>query len=518
MIPGAIPRLAFYADVVLKCQDSEFTPTNGLGATTMAKIPAKFVTVILAVLVGVEAIALVEEALAPDIAVGAFSFQSITSEAFLVLAPFSPLLIILVLYSWVGRILLKVVSRYDAHGILARRFQFLSRVSQSLPVSWDGSGVLLLSRPLVVLAIGIAASCILAFTPYRLDLNPVGVPVGVDAPEYILWVNQMLRRSPSAALAYAFSQASNGSRPLSLIFPYIVSGLFGVPADVSVKFYPLFLAPLLVVSSFLFVYLGCGDKRTAGLVGLMTAFSFQFTVGMWAGYYANWLALAESYLLLGILVRFTNSGCKTSFLAIAILSIALLFTHPWTWDLVLLLSVVFMTERWVRSGKFSQLRFPVLLVIVNVVADSVKSLALGGYGGGRAGLDIATSSLGFPQFLALWPNVVALFVQNYNELMADSLVLGLALIVIWRTPLASGNFSRLLITWTGLASLPFLFLGSLLQTRIVYFLPIPVLASAALLGLQGGLGRTQRALILSLVLLYEADYALASMQQVLPLP
>src|SRR5207249_4599813 len=163
------------------------------------------------------------------------------------------------------------------------------------------------NRPFVLLAIGVVSSCLLAFTPYRPDVNPNALPVGIDAPEYIQWVSQMLQRPVPDALAYAFSQASRGSRPLSLLFPYAISNLFGVGADVSVKSYPLLLGPLLVLSSFLFVFLGHGDKRLAALAGLMTAFSFQLTVGIWAGYYANWLALAESYLLLGILLRFYKS-------------------------------------------------------------------------------------------------------------------------------------------------------------------------------------------------------------------
>jgi hypothetical protein len=294
-----------------------------------------------------------------------------------------------------------------------------------------------------------------------------------------------------------------------------VSSLFGVRVDVAVKFYPLFLAPLLVVSSFLFVYLGHGDKSTAGLVGLMTAFSFQFTVGMWAGYYASWLALAESYLLLGFLLRFTSRGSKGSFVGIVLLSLALLFTHPWTWDLMILLSIIFMIERFLRIHDFRPMRLTILFVAVNVAFDSIKSFALGGYGGGRAGLDVATSSLGFSQLLVFWPNVVAMFVQYYDGLMADALVLGLALMVVWRSSGASGGFSRLLVWWIILASLPFPFLGNVLQTRIVYLLPIPVLASAAIIGIgKLGIGKRQRGLILLVILLYGANYSLSSMLRV----
>jgi hypothetical protein len=324
----------------------------------------------------------------------------------------------------------------------------------------------------------------------------------------------MVQRPVFDSLTYAFTQASNGSRPVSLLVPYAVSSLFGVHGDVAVKFYPLFLAPLLVVSSFLFVYLGHGDKRVASLVGLMTAFSFQFTVGMWAGYYANWLALAESYLLLGFLLRLTSRGSKGSFVGLVLLSLALLFTHPWTWDLMILLSFIFMIERSLRSHDFRQIKLTILFVAINVAVDSIKSFTLGGYSGGRAGLDTVTSALGFSQLLTFWPDVVAVFFQHYDGLMADALVLGLALTVIWHSFGANGEFSRLMVWWITVASLPFPFLGSLPQTRIVYLLPIPVLASAAIIRIgQPGLGRRQSGLILLLILLYEANYSLNAMVQ-----
>ena len=463
---------------------------------------------------GVEVVSLVEQAIAPEFSIGDSNLPIALGAVFQVLAPFSPLLIVLILYSWIGRITLRVLSRYDVNSFLVNRFRFLSRISQSLPVSWDSKEVPLLQRPILVLGIGIASACALAYTPYRSDINPLGTPVGVDTPLYIQWVNQMLQRPVFDGLAYAFTEASSGSRPLSLIFPYVVSSLFGVRADVAVKVYPLFLAPLLVVSSFLFVYLGLGDKRTASLVGLTTAFSFQFTVGMWAGYYANWLALAESYVYLGILIRFSKSESKTNFIGISCLSVGVLFTHPWTWDLMMLLSVVFMIERSFTSHDFRPMRLTTLLIAINVAADSIKSIALGGYGGGRAGIDVATTNLGFSHLVMLWSEVEQAFVQNYSMLLADAVTLGLAVIAIWRFSVNRQGFTRLVVFWVALASLPFGFLESVLRSRIIYLLPVPVLASGAMIGmLQLGQGNAQKRLILLLILLYEANYSLSSMFQ-----
>ena len=476
--------------------------------------PRTIVTGILVILVGIEAVSLIEQILAPDVTAREFSMQVVLSTIYQFLVPLSPVLILLIIYFWVGRLILRLLSRNGLSNSIYIRFHSISRFLERLPVSWDGQNVPLLGSPLAVLLVGMASACILAIMPYRPDVNPAGIPVGADTSAYIFWVNQMLQKSIPDGLVYAFRQASNGDRPLSLIIPYVMSGIFGVQSDATVKFYPLFLGPLLVVSTFLFVSLGFGDKHTAGLVGLMTAFSFQLTVGMWAGYYANWLALAESFLLMGFLLRWISLRSKRDFICTVSLSIVVLFTHPWTWDFMLLLSTSFMIERIVATHDFKLMRAAILFVAIGIAADSVKSFVVGGYGGGRAAVDIATTSIGLPQLVAFWPNVVATFVQYYSMLLADSVILGLAAIAMWRFSASDHDFARLVVLWVAMASLPFPFLGSLLQSRIIYLLPIPLLSTGAVLGLQRlGQGRTQQALILLVILLFSANHALSSMFQ-----
>jgi len=114
----------------------------------------------------------------------------------------------------------------------------------------------------------------------------------------------------------------------------------------------------------------------------------------------------------------------------------------------------------------------------------------------------------------VWSEVEQAFVQNYSMLLADAVTLGLAVIAIWRFSVNRQGFTRLVVFWVALASLPFGFLESVLRSRIIYLLPVPVLASGAMIGmLQLGQGNAQKRLILLLILLYEANYSLSSMFQ-----
>jgi hypothetical protein len=69
----------------------------------------------------------------------------------------------------------------------------------------------------------------------------------------------------------------------------------------------------------------------------------------------------------------------------------------------------------------------------------------------------------------------------------------------------------LLIVWVGVASLPFLFLDSYHQGRIIYDLPIPILMSSALIFLLPAIGTRsihRPGIILLVLILTIANYAL----------
>jgi len=79
------------------------------------------------------------------------------------------------------------------------------------------------------------------------------------------------------------------------------------------------------------------------------------------------------------------------------------------------------------------------------------------------------------------------------------------------------RFERLLTLWVGIASVPFLFLDSYHKARIVCDLPIPILASIALifsLPQLGGRNVRWPGLLAVLVLVASANYAIQGMLQI----
>jgi len=273
------------------------------------------------------------------------------------------------------------------------------------------------------------------------------------------------------------------------------------------------LSPLAALSSYAFVRAGLKNQSVAVLAAFLTVLSFPITVGMWAGYFANWLALIETNLFFSSLLALTKSFSLSRYGILIGLSLALQLTHPWTWTLAIVLAVVFVLTmlKTLRSRGAATLLVP--LLAINLALDALKTYAFGGWGlvtyvGVRVYGSGPTQTVGF------WQNVVQAMVFTYDGLLSNALILTLALVAVLSLRF-SDRFDRLLLLWVSISSLIFPFLASYNQTRIVYDLPMPTLASIGTLVLVSRFRRRRMLalLILALVLLFNANYTMRTMVQ-----
>ncbi len=135
-------------------------------------------------------------------------FSSLNTDIYAFLAPLSTVFLLGLLYAW----LIRLGTREARHQ--SRRFErfvrfvmepFRTLISSVKTRSLSDSArtFKILSRPRLMLAVGLAASFLLAFVPYRPDLNPTGSLVGIDSPLYVTWINQMLTRKIKSAIETA---------------------------------------------------------------------------------------------------------------------------------------------------------------------------------------------------------------------------------------------------------------------------------------------------------------------------
>src|SRR5205809_7964837 len=149
----------------------------------------------------------------------------------------------------------------------------------------------------------------------------------------------MLARPLQQALQYSFVEGLEGSRPLLLVLLYLVASA-GISPSQILEYLPMVLALLLSLSIYTFVRYGNGSARFAGLSALFSSVSFYSTVGLWGGYYANWLALILVYLFLTRLLSFSRSASVVKYCAMYILSVAMFLTHRYQCVLIVLVCLV----------------------------------------------------------------------------------------------------------------------------------------------------------------------------------
>lgn len=362
-----------------------------------------------------------------------------------------------------------------------------------------------------MLGMAIISAILVAYTPYRPDLNPTGILKGTDAPLYVDWTDQMLTRPVSQALQYAFVSGGEGTRPLLLILLYSLASIAHTTGGQVVRALPIVLAPLLVVSSYVFACSGLENERLAGVVAIFTSFSFNITVGIWAGYFANWSALVESYFFLALLLKFSKSPSSSKAIAMTILSVSILLTHPWTWGFVMSIMAIFtLTSREKLWSRFAAGSI-VMITVAGVGTDLAKNWL---FGSQTLGGDLSSraAAYGITQSLNIWRNLIDALLVRYDGLLGHSVLLGVALLSIFALKFGS-RFERLLIIWVALGSLPFVFLDGYHQTRIIYELPISTLASVGLVFVLQRFGQRSSLSwgILLAAVLFNANYAFRAM-------
>jgi hypothetical protein len=461
-----------------------------------------------------EGVSFLELIISPAHAGAQYSVARLDRDLFLFLAPLSPVLVLGILYSrWIYTGFTFAITRSRSVKSLAQRLRdSLDPLFRALGRSVSEESALVPS-PKLLLFLSLSLAAFVAYFPYRSDLNPSGVPVGIDVRLYINWLTQMSNGSPIDALRYSFTGLGPSSRPLLLILLFSASSLSGLQPDLILKALPIFLALGLVASSYLLVSLGTSDHQFAALTALLTAGSSMVTVGIWASYYANWLALIEAYLFLGFLLSLMRSPSNPKRIVVISLSLTLLFTHPWTWILIMAVVGGFIASYW-KSGNYRPiLAFFVGLILANVAVESLKTLVLRAYGVPAAGEYLVGQTPDpFGNLLVIWPNTIDGIILTYNGLLATAIILGLAFLYALRLKHVD-TFERLLLSWVLVASLPFLFLSAYFQSRIIYDMPIPILAAGGLMNVMSRFDARGplRFLLLLVVVLLNATYAIHSM-------
>jgi hypothetical protein len=289
----------------------------------------------------------------------------------------------------------------------------------------------------------------------------------------------------------------------------------------------MILAVLLNLAVFLFVKQGTKDERTALLASALSTLSFQTTIGVFAYFAANWLAIIESLLMLVFLLKTFENHSRKWAAASTLAGFVVLLTHPYTWDVLMV--IIFLWLFWVAVEKKPEIKSQAVPLIFLLASNLVFYFAyshapFGTQVGSGAGLASGVlSSVSVSNFLTLQTNLANTVQFVLGGLFANPLLIILALAGVLSMFNLAKTFNRIMLLWIIIPSIAMLVVSpDPYYYRFMYLIPIQIQAAA---GLQWIINRLERAktslrinktlgtapiLIVTLVLLLMLNYALRS--------
>ena len=331
---------------------------------------------------------------------------------------------------------------------------------------------------LSVLVLAIVLSILFVIFTLLPSSNPTNMLVSVDAPAY----NEMITHMRSGDVDSAFSYAFANDRTMYLLLAYSLSFVFG---QVNViQFSAALLISLFCVVVF-FAMRFFVKLPYAGLFAiLMVPFSFQGLGLIYAGYFANMLALIFVFLFFIVLIKVGERGSSAGLLCLFCLSVLILFSHSWTWYVFALSLVGFLLLEWRDSNRAKNLRFTTILIGgsigVGLLTDLTRNL-LSPISSTASVYYTAHSSLSLPH-----PNYLFSGLQNTidstlggvfsNQLLLLLSFAGLIVLVRYRS-----KISNLLLSWIVVACLPILFASAdFVFDRALFLIPFAILCGLGL--------------------------------------
>jgi len=419
-------------------------------------------------------------------------------------------LMLVALFSWVAIIPLAV------RNVLRRSTQETARE--------PGRNTRLVSLLLLLLAL--VVSVLVALSPYA----STSTLRGVDTRYYYEALSSIHSLADFPTI-FRFNYTA-----LCLLFFYAIEVSTGWNPYLVTIAGPAALAALLVIVSYLLILGVTRNWLAAGFSSMLAAASFHVTVGLYAGIFANFLAM--SFVLL---VFYFLSTPLTKFRAILMIlaSYAVLLAHVWTWGIMMgavVVSAIFNGLLWLGDRKASALKGSIVAHSLLLLCCSLSVmiayfgsyLSLPSFGIAASLVNVLHTEVGSMSIARLggiMPSLSATLTRFVGAIFAYPLTLALTIvgfIFLAKTNVrATGPFVGLSVV----TSVSVLLVDLSLRWRVLYLIPFQALAAVGVMGLLGAvewvaarvgidpttrLVRLSEALLVGVILIDSVNYALSA--------
>jgi len=314
---------------------------------------------------------------------------------------------------------------------------------------------------------------------YRLIL---GYPLTGDARYYLSILREMDR--------LGVAQALSTDRPLLFLALYSVRACLSIDAEALLNYLQIVLTGALTASTYLLIDSCLKDERLAILSAFLASISPHITIGIRYFIIGNWSALVLLMLLYVAMLKSQEGKSQRWAILAVVLSWLILGIHFPTWLFAVLVLIVcsLISPRKVRPLSQTERFLPVKIAMGSLLAI----------------LPIFLVSLIIPEMSATfqdaWSKIVTNLVQlgplNFVRFLRDEVLLSsyfakgsyaipmtyaLSLLGLYRLYRTREDHVQLVLSWTMVSSVGILVIPRVEQWRLLYMMPIEVLAAEGLI-------------------------------------
>jgi len=323
----------------------------------------------------------------------------------------------------------------------------------------------------------------LVIIPHLYTINPTNQNASVDTGFYVNWIDALDDSSSyEEFLSEAFLIQSDGDRPLSLIFFYTLFKIFNFSLTDTIEYLGILLGPLLAISVFFLTRELTSNDHTSLLAAFLTVASFQTLIGIYAGFYSNWIALVIGFFALLFLLKTIKTFKKLYLVIFGLLFVVLHLTHTYTWAVfspfVIIYLLVLLKFNFNRNRKI--LFLLILVSLSPFVIDLIKINIPNTVGGLEKDIEKLNYLSGLDQFPTRIGTLQLTTTTMFGGIFSNILILLPVLYWLAVTPWKDKT-SIFLMIFMSLGSLSLLFGQWPLQSRLLYDIPFQIPVAIALI-------------------------------------
>jgi hypothetical protein len=352
---------------------------------------------------------------------------------------------------------------------------------------------------IALLLLAIVLSIVLVLIPQHPLINKDNQYIGVDSGYYAGWIGELSRSKSLSDFTYQLFvvHGQGGDRPLSLLFLfslYQIAGGGNTSLGEVIEHFPLILGPGIVLAFYFLTVELTRNEKIALIAAFLAAISYHTLVGIYAGFYANWLALIIGYISIAFLFRYLRTGRHFDIILFSGLLIGVLLLHVYTWTVLAAVAGVFLIAMLVIQNKKNKNKINnnntfiksrrmiiwlLLAILVSIGVDIAKVSLTGSSGGVEQDIAVAQRSLGIEQFNLRSLILDATMHGSLGGVFSNFIILLLGLFWVLKSNMRDPGTIFLMIFLS--AGLVPLYIGSwTLQVRVLYDIPFEIPAAIAL--------------------------------------